>query len=278
MQLWLALRMRIFASSWACTDATISTPTRSQAGRPSQKSVLDHPLDEALAPSPAPRRRSPVAAFTRSATSGGGRGVMRSTIAFGQVVWASTQSAQRGLAARRRGSRAARRESARRCCAGCRSSAGSPGPPPRRMRARRIAARRRRSSHAAALRGRPARRRCRAIEPVFAIEVVAGLGDGERDDARSTPRRRPRPAGQRRLPRHHLADRSDALVAPLAGGRHRLQRVGAALRRQRRERSPPCRRGCCRRRSTSAIARLAQPVQVDGLVGAMERARGRGAG
>ena len=35
----------------------------------------------------------PVAANTRSATSGVGRGVMRSTIAFGLLVFASTQRA-----------------------------------------------------------------------------------------------------------------------------------------------------------------------------------------
>lgn len=45
-----------------------------------------------LSPISAAGSSLPVAASTRSRTSGVGRGVMRSTIAFGLVVWASTQA------------------------------------------------------------------------------------------------------------------------------------------------------------------------------------------
>ena len=45
-----------------------------------------------LSPINAALSSQPVAAFTRSATSGVGRGVMRSTMALGLVVWASTQA------------------------------------------------------------------------------------------------------------------------------------------------------------------------------------------
>ena len=75
----------------------------------------------------------------------------------------------------------------------------------------------------------------------------------------------------------HLADRRDALVAALAGRRHRLQRVGAALRAAARRSCRPCRAAGCRRRATSACRRVDQPMQVDGLVRAVERAEARDA-
>jgi hypothetical protein len=91
MQLWVALSRRILASSCACTEFTISTPTFSHSGRPAMKSSsITHWMK--LSPMRAARSSRPVAALTRSATSGVGRGVMRSTMALGLVVFASTQA------------------------------------------------------------------------------------------------------------------------------------------------------------------------------------------
>ncbi|MCY1534256.1 hypothetical protein D9M68_696200 [compost metagenome] len=45
-----------------------------------------------LSPMRAAGSSTPVAALTRWATSGVGRGVMRSTMAFGLLVWACTQA------------------------------------------------------------------------------------------------------------------------------------------------------------------------------------------
>ena len=206
----VALRMRIFASSWACTDSTISTPT-SLPGRPAgDEAVLDDPLDEALGHH---RRRvvdSRWPRFTRSATSGGGRGVMRSTIAHGQVVCVSTQArsaARRGA----RGSRAGRRESASPLLRRLSQFSSVTAPPPRRMRApqdRRDGAVDRRARLGPS-RSALQRRRCARSRRFVGIEVVAGLGDGERDDARSTARRRRSISrARRRLERNHLADRA----------------------------------------------------------------------
>jgi hypothetical protein len=74
----------------------------------------------------------------------------------------------------------------------------------------------------------------------------------------------------------HLADGLDLLVAVLARGRHRFERVAAALRLQ----------GCNdlghvgpdvgARQRPAGVARIDQPLQVDGLVGAVERAESQG--
>ena len=102
MQLWLALRMRIFASSYGATDVDHLDADRLPRRAAVAEVVLDHPLDEALAH----HRRGIVPAggrrCTRSRTSGDGRGVMRSTIAFGQVVFASTQARSAAVAEPRR--------------------------------------------------------------------------------------------------------------------------------------------------------------------------------
>ena len=90
MPLCVALRMRILASSKACTDSTICAPARSQAGRPAMKSSsITHWMK--CSPITGARSSQPVAARTRAANSGGGRGVMRSTMSQGQRVWAPTQ-------------------------------------------------------------------------------------------------------------------------------------------------------------------------------------------
>ena len=90
MQLCVALSRRILASSYGATDATICTPTFSHSGRPARKSSsITHWMK--LSPITGAASARPVAASTRSATSGDGRGVMRSTIAFGLLVLASTQ-------------------------------------------------------------------------------------------------------------------------------------------------------------------------------------------
>ena len=100
MQLWLALRMRILASSYGCTDSTIShadlLPRRPAVAMKS--SSITHWMK--LSPITGAASSQPVAARTRSRHSGGGRGVMRSTIAFGQLVLACTQAQQRGVAGR----------------------------------------------------------------------------------------------------------------------------------------------------------------------------------
>ena len=71
MQLWLALRMRILASSYGATESTISTPTRSHAGRPLQKaSSITHWMK--LSPITGAASSQPVAAFTRSARRASG--------------------------------------------------------------------------------------------------------------------------------------------------------------------------------------------------------------
>jgi hypothetical protein len=121
MQLCVALRMRILASSYGCTEATSSAPTRSHSGRPAAKlSSTTHWMK--LSPVMAAASSRPVAAFTRARNSGGGRGVMRSTMALGQRVFAFTQ-ASRSVSPARAMNSSSPRESGRRCGAGCRSSA-----------------------------------------------------------------------------------------------------------------------------------------------------------
>ena len=67
------------------------------------------------------------------------------------------------------------------------------------------------------------------IELVMRIEIVAGLGDGERYDTRRRRRSDGDELRQRWLVANHLADRSDALVTPLAGRRYGFQSVLTAL-------------------------------------------------
>jgi len=72
----------------------------------------------------------------------------------------------------------------------------------------------------------------RQVEAVLGIQVVAGLGHGERDDARalgSTARQHSR---ERWLVGQHLANRLDALVNRLARWRHGFQHVAPVLRTQ----------------------------------------------
>jgi hypothetical protein len=106
---------------------------------------------------------------------------------------------------------------------------------------------------------------------VLRIEVVARLGHGERDDARGRRRAARDHCGQRRLVRQHLADGLDLLVAVLARGRHGLQRVAAALRLQGRDDLGHVGPDVGARQRPAGVARLDQPLQVDGLVGAVER-------
>ena len=138
MQLCVALSRRIFASSNTCTEATISAPAFSQAGRPAMKrSSMTHWMK--LSAITGAASAQPVAASTRAATSAGGRGVMRSTMSFGQVVFASTQ-ARNGASPRRskKSSSPARKRSPllRRLS----QFSSVTGPQARRLRSARIAA------------------------------------------------------------------------------------------------------------------------------------------
>ena len=91
MQLCVALSRRILASSCALTDCTISTPAFSHSGRPAMNlSSITHWMK--LSAISAAGSSTPVAARTRWRTSGAGRGVMRSTIAFGLLVLCCTQA------------------------------------------------------------------------------------------------------------------------------------------------------------------------------------------
>ena len=56
------------------------------------KSSSNDPLDKAFAHERGCLSSQPVAAFTRLGHVGRGAGVMRSTMALGLVVWASTQA------------------------------------------------------------------------------------------------------------------------------------------------------------------------------------------
>ena len=134
----VALSMRILASSCACTESTISTPTCSHAGRPAMKSSsITHCMK--LSPITGAPSFQPVATRTRSAMSGSGRGVMRSTMSHGHVVFVSTQS--RSALSPRRSRKSSSPERKREPLWRRLSQLSSvTGAPPRFMRARSIAA------------------------------------------------------------------------------------------------------------------------------------------
>jgi hypothetical protein len=114
--------------------------------------------------------------------------------------------------------------------------------------------------------------RMREVQLPRVIERVARLGDGERDDAGQRIGAEREHARERGLVGDDLGDGRDLLEhAPALRG-DRLQRVGAALALQRGEGvghvGPQVRAGAL----PAQVARLHQPVQVHGLVRAVERA------
>src|SRR5579871_902863 len=73
----------------------------------------------------------------------------------------------------------------------------------------------------------------RGVEAARGIEVVTGLGDGERDDPRRGFTAESHDLGKVFLPGYHPPNRFDAVITALACGRDRLQRVAPLLAAQR---------------------------------------------
>ncbi|KAF1057090.1 MAG: hypothetical protein GAK39_06412 [Variovorax sp.] len=108
------------------------------------------------------------------------------------------------------------------------------------------------------------------VEPALGVEVVAGLGDGEGDDARGRRGAARDRAGERGLVGQHLADGLDLLVAVLARGRDGLERVAAALGAQRLDDLGHVGPDVGARDRPARVARVDQPLQVDRLVRPVE--------
>ena len=111
------------------------------------------------------------------------------------------------------------------------------------------------------------------VELVLGIEVVARLGHREADDARGRvcPRRNQR--GQVVLVGDDALDRFNDGIAALALGRDGLERVAPALRLQRRNGVGHVGAQVAACDGPARVALLAQCVNVNGLVGAVERAQ-----
>ena len=111
---------------------------------------------------------------------------------------------------------------------------------------------------------------CRGIEHVLRIEVVTGFGHREGDDLRL---RIGRPGDQRldaRLEGNDFLDRGDPDVVVLVRWRDRLQRVFALLFDERVDRLGHVRADVAASEAPLRITRLAQHVEVERLVRAVE--------
>jgi hypothetical protein len=113
------------------------------------------------------------------------------------------------------------------------------------------------------------------VEAVLRVEVVAGLGHGEGHDARGWRRAARDHRSQRALPWQHFANGFDLLVAVLGRGRHGFERVAPALRLQCGNHLRHVGADVGPRERPAGVARIDQPLKVDGLVGPVERAESK---
>ena len=111
------------------------------------------------------------------------------------------------------------------------------------------------------------------LQLVMGIQVVAGLGHGEGDDAGIRIRPHRDHVAEVGLVGQHRADGRDAGVAAFALGRDGLQRIGAATGLQRGNDVRHVRPCVAAHQHPSVVPQQMQLVQVHGLVGAVKRSQ-----
>src|ERR1035438_6175540 len=103
------------------------------------------------------------------------------------------------------------------------------------------------------------------------VEVVAALGDGERDDPRVELRADIDERREFGIPRHDLANRADELVRANAFGGYRFERIRAVLAREAFEQRYHIVADARRRERPIGGTLFDEPVQIPGLMRAVKR-------
>src|SRR6185436_13872818 len=110
-------------------------------------------------------------------------------------------------------------------------------------------------------------------EAILRIEVVAGLGDREGDDASRWVGADGDQTSQTGFVRNDRFDRGDLGVAALSIGRDGFESVGTALSHKTCDQLRHVRPGIASRQYPARVAGFPEPMQVTGLMRAMEKAK-----